>query len=174
GHRYSPIIFDDPNYHRRDYHRFGAYGQSKTANILFALALDARGARQGVRAFSLHPGAIVSTDLKREFSAEELRQAGVLDEKGEAIIDPSRALKTVEQGAATQVWCAVSPQLDGMGGVYCENVEVARPVREEDIREWSLGDSTQTVGVMPYAIDPDTADRLWTLSEELLGLEACR
>ena len=86
----------------------------------------------------------------------------------ESLSFPARALKTVEQGAATQVWCATSPQLDGKGGVYCENCEVARPVPPGEVREWNLGDSTRTVGVMPYAIDPESADRLWTLSEQLL------
>jgi len=142
GHRFSPVVFDDPNDQRRAYGRFTAYGQSKTANILFAVALDTCGKAEGVRAFSLHPGSIVSTDLKRECSDEELRSADVIDEKGEPVLDPARALKTVEQGAATQVWCATTPQLDGKGGVYGENCEVARPVPPGEVHEWTLGDST--------------------------------
>jgi NAD(P)-dependent dehydrogenase (short-subunit alcohol dehydrogenase family) len=146
------------------------YGQSKTANIHFAVALDARGKAEGVRAFSLHPGSIVATDLGRNFSFEELRAFGVIDEGGEPILDPTRQLKTIEQGAATQVWCATSVQLDGMGGVYCENCEVARLVPAAESANWSRDDSTRKVGVMPFAVDPDSAHRLWDLSEQLLGL----
>jgi NAD(P)-dependent dehydrogenase (short-subunit alcohol dehydrogenase family) len=170
GHRYSPVVFEDPNFERRDYDRFSAYGQSKTANILFALALDERGKAEGVRAFSLHPGSIVGTDLKRYLSAEELQKAGVIDENGKSIIDPAKNLKTIEQGAATSVWCATSPQLDGIGGVYCENCEVARPVPAEGVLQWKLGDSTRMVGVMPYAVDPEAAARLWTMSEQLISV----
>ncbi len=169
GHRYSPVVFEDPHFERRDYDRWSGYGQSKTANILFALALDGRGKAEGVRAFSLHPGSIVDTDLKRHLSEEELRKAGVIDADGKPILDPSRALKTVEQGAATSVWCATSPRLDRMGGVYCENCEVARPVSPEEVANWSLGDSTRKVGVLAHAIDPEAAERLWGLSERLTG-----
>jgi NAD(P)-dependent dehydrogenase (short-subunit alcohol dehydrogenase family) len=169
GHRYSPVVFEDPNFERREYDRWAGYGQSKTANILFALALDARGEAHGIRAFSLHPGSIVGTDLKRYLSEEELRAAGVIDEMGQAILDPSKFLKTAEQGAATSVWCAASPQLEGMGGVYCENCDISPPVPQEDIVAWKLGDSTRKVGVMPYAIDRETAERLWTISEKLLN-----
>jgi NAD(P)-dependent dehydrogenase (short-subunit alcohol dehydrogenase family) len=170
AHRLSPVMFDDPNFERREYQPMLGYGQSKTANILFAVALDARGKAEGVRAFSLHPGSIVATDLGRNFSFEELRAFGVLDEGGKPILDPTRQLKTIEQGAATQVWCATSVQLDGMGGVYCENCEVARLVPAEESANWSRDDSTRKVGVMPFAVDPDSADRLWDLSERLLGL----
>lgn len=170
GHRYSPVVFDDPNFERRDYDRWSAYGQSKTANILFALALDERGKAEGVRTFSLHPGSIVGTDLKRYLSEEELRKAGVIDENGKPILDPAKNLKTTEQGSATSVWCATSPQLDGIGAVYCENCEVARPVPAEAVVQWKLGDSTRMVGVMPFAVDPEAADRLWSLSEQLMSV----
>ncbi len=125
GHRRSPIVFEDPNFERRDYDRWSAYGQLKTANILFALALDERGKAEGVRAFSLHPGSIVGTGLGKHLSREELRVLAVIDENGTPILDPAKNLKTVEQGAATSVWCATSRQLDGMGGVYCENCDIA-------------------------------------------------
>jgi NAD(P)-dependent dehydrogenase (short-subunit alcohol dehydrogenase family) len=169
GHRYSPVVFEDPNFERRDYDRWGAYGQSKTANILFAVALDAGAKAEGVRAFSLHPGSIVGTGLEKYVSREQLRAAGVIDERGEPVLDPARQLKTVEQGAATIVWCATSPRLEGMGGVYCENCDVAR-VMTERLTSTTMADATRLVGVMPYAIDPDAADRLWSLSERLLGL----
>lgn len=169
GHRYSPVIFEDINFERRPYDPWKAYGQSKTANVLFAVALDKRSQRDGVRAFALHPGGIV-TDLSRYISADDLRARGAIDEAGNPVIDPSRNMKTVEQGAATSVWCAVSRQLDGMGGVYCENVDVA-PLREADNSSQlpGPGRAAGTMGVMPHAIDPEAAERLWEVSERLLG-----
>jgi NAD(P)-dependent dehydrogenase (short-subunit alcohol dehydrogenase family) len=172
GHRFSPVVFEDPNFERRDYDPWKAYGQSKTANILFALALDERGKAEGVRAFSLHPGTIVDTGLGKHLSQEQLRAAGVIDEHGRPILDPTRNLKTVEQGAATSVWCATSPQLAGMGGAYCENSDIAPPVSKEvaanpgDVSTRKVG--SLALGVMPYAIDPEAAQRLWTMSEQLL------
>jgi NAD(P)-dependent dehydrogenase (short-subunit alcohol dehydrogenase family) len=161
GHRRSPVVFDDLHFAHREYDRWSAYGQSKTANILFALALDLRGKVDGVQAFSVHPGSIVSTDLKRYLSTEELREFGVIDEEGRPILDPAKNMKTAEQGAATSVWCATSPQLDGMGGEYCENCDVA-PLLPPEGEVSSIGR-----GVMPYAVDPDAAERLWQLSELL-------
>jgi NAD(P)-dependent dehydrogenase (short-subunit alcohol dehydrogenase family) len=175
GHRRSPIVFEDPNFERRDYDRWSAYGQSKTANILFALALDERGKKEGVRAFSLHPGGIAGTGLERHVSRDELRAGGVIDEHGKPILDPARGLKTVKQGAATSVWCATSPQLAGMGGVYCENCDIARLVGE-DVEAKRNNDAirrmgSRPLGVMPYAVNPEAAERLWSLSEQLLALE---
>jgi NAD(P)-dependent dehydrogenase (short-subunit alcohol dehydrogenase family) len=154
GHAYGGVDFDDPSFERRTYDKWAAYGQSKTANVLFALALDARGQAHRVRAFSLHPGAI-QTELTRSLSEEELR---VL------LASPriqATTFKTVEQGAATSVWCATSPQLEGMGGVYCEDVDVAEAVS---------ADFSGTYGVRPWAIDPALADRLWAKSEEWTGV----
>lgn len=170
GHHFSPVVFEDPNFERRPYHPFSGYGQSKTANILFALALDEREKANGVHAFSVHPGGILDTNLGKHLSREDLRATGVIDEQGKPILDPARNLKTVPQGAATLVWCATSPQLNGMGGVYCENCDVA-PVESRDTKsDWTIEDSWQAPGVMRYAIDPEAAERLWRLSEELLGL----
>jgi NAD(P)-dependent dehydrogenase (short-subunit alcohol dehydrogenase family) len=174
GHRHSPIDFDDPNFERRPYDRWLGYGQSKTANILFAVALDKRGKPEGVRAFSLHPGSIVGTGLERHLSTAELQAAGVLDERGKPVLDPSRNLKTVEQGAATSVWCATSPRLNGIGGLYCENCDVAPLVSEVDEAKRNSPEIRQVgsrpLGVMPYAVDPEAAERLWTLSERLTGI----
>lgn len=169
GHRYSPVVFDDPHYGHRPYTPWTAYGQSKTANVLFAVELDRREAAHGVRAFSLHPGAIVETGLGKYVSHEQLVAAGVLDEQGRPVRDPSRQLKTVGQGAATQVWCATSPQLDGLGGVYCENVDVA-PLMPEQPELADMADAMKLKGVAPYAVDPAFAERLWALSERLLGI----
>ncbi|MDE1147824.1 MAG: oxidoreductase [Azospirillaceae bacterium] len=174
GHRFSPVVFDDPNFERREYDRWQAYGQSKTANVLFALGLEARGGAYGVHAFSVHPGSIVGTDLQRYMTQEELRAFGVLDAEGKPILDPARNLKTVAQGAATTVWCATSPQLEGRGGVYCENCDIARLLAPGE--EAALGTPTTRRpgavmgGVLPYAVDPAAADRLWELSEQLLDL----
>lgn len=180
GHRHSPVVFEDPNFKRRDYDRWSAYGQSKTANILFALALDQRGKAESVRAFSLHPGSIVGTGLEKHLSPEELRNAGVIDENGKPVLDPARNLKTVEQGAATSVWCSTSTQLDGMGGVYCENCDIAPLVPKEHEANSSIDAlsrfsqairqvGSMPLGVMSYAVNPEAADRLWRLSEQLLS-----
>jgi NAD(P)-dependent dehydrogenase (short-subunit alcohol dehydrogenase family) len=160
GHRAAGVDFDDPNFERRAYDRWVAYGQSKSANALFAVALDAIGEPNGVRAFSVHPGGVI-TDLVRFMSDEEVRASGFLDERGEPVIDPERNMKTPEQGATTPVWCATSPQLDGLGGVYCEDCDVAVAVEEG---------SPEPRGVRPWATDPELADRLWILSEQLTGV----
>jgi NAD(P)-dependent dehydrogenase (short-subunit alcohol dehydrogenase family) len=162
GHRRAGVDFDDPNFERREYDRWVAYGQSKTANALFAVALDAKAEPHGVRAFSVHPGGVI-TDLSRYMSAEELRAYGALDEDGRPVTDPAQNKKTPEQGATTSVWCATSRQLERLGGVYCENCDIAIPVP---------ADSTEQLGVRPCAIDPDFADRLWRLSERLTGVRA--
>lgn len=160
GHMRGAVDFGDPNFERRAYERWAAYGQSKSANILFPLALDTRGAAHGVRAFSVHPGGII-TDLAKYMSPEEIRATGHVDDQGRPIIDPSRGMKTVEQGAATTIWCATSSQLDGKGGVYCENCDIAQAVP---------ADSKEPSGVRPWATDPEFADRLWSLSEKLTGV----
>lgn len=161
GHQIGPVDFDDVDFRTRDYDKWQAYGQAKTANALFALGLDRRGAADGVRAFSLHPGVIL-TDLARHLSDEEINAFDVYDEDGNRRIDPARDLKSPEQGAATSVWAAVRPELDGIGGVYCEDCEVALP----------QGGAGGSKGVAPWAMDPDAAERLWALSERLTGVSA--
>ena len=160
GHRRAGVDLDDPNFNHRDYEPWLAYGQSKTANALFAITLDALGEPHGVRAFSVHPGGVV-TDLVRHMSTAELQSYGVLDEHGQPIIDPARNMKTPQQGAATSIWCATSGQLEGLGGVYCEDCDIAAPVP---------ANSTELRGVRPWATDGDSADRLWHLSEQLAGV----
>jgi NAD(P)-dependent dehydrogenase (short-subunit alcohol dehydrogenase family) len=155
GHARAGIDFDDPNFEHRPYDKWIAYGQSKTANALFALALDARGAAKGVRAFSVHPGAVL-TELSRSVPEEELREI-----RSRLATAGHTTYKTTEQGAATSVWCATSPQLDGLGGVYCEDVDVAEAV---------AADFTEPRGVRPWAMDPLQAERLWAKSEEWTGI----
>jgi NAD(P)-dependent dehydrogenase (short-subunit alcohol dehydrogenase family) len=166
GHQRAGIDFDDPQFQRRTYDKWQAYGQSKTANVLFAVELDRRGEASGVRAFAVHPGSIV-TDLGRYMTDEDLRGFGLSREDGPGFIPAGKSVaeggdfKTIEQGAATSVWCATSPRLAGMGGVYCLDVDIAEVLQS---------DSATGRGVLPRAIDPKTAERLWTLSEDLTGV----
>ena len=155
GHRRSDIRWDDLEF-RQGYDKWEAYGQAKTANVLFAVQLDALGKESGVRAFALHPGGIL-TPLQRHLTREEMVGYGWIDADGNPL---NPGFKTPEQGAATQVWAATSPQLDGLGGVFCEDCEIA---------EVSTDDSP---GVRPYAIDQASAARLWALSAELTGVNA--
>lgn len=171
GHRYSDIVWDDLAYDHRPYDPLGAYGQSKTGNNLLAVEVDRRGRDRGIRAFSLHPGSIV-TPLARHAPVELLQALGVVDDAGEPIIDPSRNMKNPEQGAATSVWCAVSPQLDGVGGVYCENCDVSPLITDVDIdrsASFSTAVGSTAMGVLSYSVDPDAAARLWDASAQLTG-----
>ncbi|MER7663743.1 MULTISPECIES: SDR family NAD(P)-dependent oxidoreductase [unclassified Streptomyces] len=158
GHQFSGIRWDDIQF-ERGYDKWQAYGQAKTANVLFAVQLDALGQGSGVRAFSLHPGGI-ATALVRHIPREEMIAAGWVDAEGNVTME---GLKTPVQGAATQVWAATSPQLDGMGGLYCEDCDVAEPAAD---------DAVMTSGVKAYATDPEEAARLWVLSAELTGVDA--
>jgi NAD(P)-dependent dehydrogenase (short-subunit alcohol dehydrogenase family) len=158
AHRISPVHFDDIHFERRPYDKWQAYGQSKTANSLFALQLDELGQDAGVHAFAVHPGGIM-TPLQRHLSREEMEAAGWFDEDG----NPVRGFKTPEQGAATTVWAATSPQLHGAGGVYCADCDVADIV--ESIQPGGGG-------VMAHAVDRDAAVRLWEVSAELTGVDA--
>jgi len=164
AHGMSGMDFDDPMFERREYDPWLAYGQSKTANALFALELDRRLRDRGVSAYSVHPGLIM-TELGRHMDAEVMglmqkhierraREAGA-----EGPIDTAAAMtfKSVEAGAATQCWAATAPELDGQGGKYLSDCQLA-----------TLGEPGET-GVAPHAQDPDAAARLWTLSEKWVG-----
>lgn len=157
GHRISPPDLEDPNFERTEYNKWISYGRAKSANALFAIGLDARAKAHNVRAFAVHPGGIM-TDLQRYMPEEEKRAMGWIDENG--VIN--ERFKTPSQGAATSVWCATNAQLDGKGGVYCEDCDIAVAVSADD-----KGFS----GVRPWAIDPALADKLWTLSERMTGLK---
>ena len=152
GHRFSPVLLDDPHFERRDYDKWQAYGQAKTANILHAVELDRRLARSGVRAFAIHPGAIV-TELGRHLQKEDIELMNSRVPGG------GLKFKPVEAGAATQVFAATAPELEGSGGLYLEDVHVSGMNSDEA----SVG------GYKPWAVDLDSAERLWSLSEELLG-----
>ncbi|MEU6478775.1 SDR family NAD(P)-dependent oxidoreductase [Streptomyces sp. NPDC047017] len=157
GHHFSGVRWDDPHW-RREYDKWQAYGQAKTANVLFAVRLDALARDRGVRAFALHPGGII-TPLQRHLPKQEMIERGWIDEHG-TVLNPG-LFKSPEQGAATQVWAATSPRLDGLGGVYLEDCDIAEQAGEGDQN-----------GVRPWATDPDQAARLWALSAELTGVDA--
>ncbi|CCW18328.1 Oxidoreductase, short-chain dehydrogenase/reductase [Sphingobium indicum BiD32] len=155
GHRYSPVIFDDPNFEARPYDKWKAYGQSKTANALFAVHLDELGQRYGIRSFAVHPGRIPSTSLKRSLTFKELLMMPLL-------LLSKVPVKTTGEGAATQVWAALSDQLDGKGGVYCADCDISPVV---------TSDSRLANTVRDYAVDPELAHKLWQLSEKMTGIE---
>lgn len=159
AHHQSPIRWDDLDFATDGYDKWKAYGQSKTANVLFALQLDALGADAGVRAFSLHPGGIF-TPLQRHIPQEEQIALGWLEADGSK--SKTAVFKTPEAGAATATWAATSPQLDGLGGLYLVDVDVAPPRPEPGVRS----------GVAPYAVDPGEAARLWAWSAEVTGVDA--
>jgi NAD(P)-dependent dehydrogenase (short-subunit alcohol dehydrogenase family) len=168
GHHLSDIRWDDLHF-EREYDGMVAYGQSKTANVLFAVELDRRLADDGIRGYSLHPGGIVSTNLGPSFTPDDWQAMGFVDDDGQPIIDPDNDRKTPEQGASTTVFAATSPLLADIGGVYLQNNDIAplevgaTPVAI-DI---AAGPLRTTVGVTPYAVDPESAQRLWELSEKL-------
>jgi NAD(P)-dependent dehydrogenase (short-subunit alcohol dehydrogenase family) len=160
GHFFAPFNFDDPNFEHREYETLQGYGQSKTAVNLFSLELDNRAKAFGVRAYSLHPGSIGGTELAREAPLELFIKMGICDEKGNVFPEVAASLKTIPQGAATTVWCATSPLLNNLGGVHCEDVNIAT----------LTDDATSQFGVMPYSLDETNAKRLWELSEKLTDL----
>jgi NAD(P)-dependent dehydrogenase (short-subunit alcohol dehydrogenase family) len=167
AHRRSDIDYDDPNYDRRPYDPAQAYGQSKTANALFAVGFTARFAGPQLTANAVMPGAIRS-GLMRNLDKAELRSRGWIDADGN---DLREGWKSPEQGAATTIWAAVSPELDGVSGRYLEDCAVATPLVRADR---PLGGNYDPQGQLrghyqPYALDPENADRLWALSERLIG-----
>jgi NAD(P)-dependent dehydrogenase (short-subunit alcohol dehydrogenase family) len=163
GHRFSNVNLDDPNFERTPYAPFVAYGRSKTANILFAVAFDRRHRERGVRAAAVHPGGI-QTELARHLEpgglqtmVEEINRQLAAEGKG-----PFQ-LKTIPQGAATSVWAGVVAPADEIGGRYCENCHVSKIVSDD------VTISAFSEGVRGYALDSDTAQALWKKSEELVG-----
>jgi NAD(P)-dependent dehydrogenase (short-subunit alcohol dehydrogenase family) len=166
GHLESPILWDDPNFERTDYFNWTAYGQSKTANALFALELDRRYADRGLHAFAVHPGVIMTplarhmTDVDFEWMADRAKRAEeAAAERGEPG-EGGMSFKSVEAGAATTVWAATAPELDGHGGAYCADCALGVPLEDGAAR---------ANAVAPWARDPEAAARLWALSEDLVG-----
>lgn len=159
GHRFSDVDLEDPNFERTEYTPFGAYGRSKTANILFAVAFDKRYRDKGIRAAAVHPGGI-QTELSRHMDpavGEALIRS--IDEANAAAGLPPFRYKSVPQGAATSVWAAVTASAETIGGRYCEDCHVAEPSVSSAAR----------AGVQSYALDSDRAEALWALSESMVG-----
>ncbi|MET9758273.1 SDR family NAD(P)-dependent oxidoreductase [Streptomyces sp. NPDC006372] len=156
GHTLTDIRRHDPHF-RTGYDKWLAYGQSKTANALFAVHLDTLGHTDGVRSFTLHPGKII-TGLQREMTLQEQIDRGWVDEHGTVI---GTDFKTPSQGAATGLWAATSTLLDNRGGLYLEDCDIARVSAPDE----PMDDG----GVRAYAIDPDAAARLWELSVAATG-----
>lgn len=167
GHQMAPFNFDDPNFEHREYQTLQAYGQSKTASNLFALELDNRAKTHLVRAYSLHPGSIAGTELARDADMKLFKQMGFFDEHGNMRPEILAKLKTIPQGAATTVWCATSPMLNNIGGVYCEDGDVA----ELDSGNFGKDNGLGTRGVQAYSLDEGNAKRLWDLTEQMTGIE---
>lgn len=181
GHRFGGILFDDINFEKTEYTGMRAYAQSKTANVLFALKLNEIGEKHNIKAFSVHPGPVPSSELfagslvgiapniqislirflskiMRGFHLTEflnmLRKSKIKHE--------GDLFKTIQQGAATTVWCATNTDLNDIGGVYCEDCNIAKTVS---------ADSNEPFGVRPWAIDPEMANRLWEISEKMTGIK---
>lgn len=154
GHRRSGVNFEDPNYRNRPYDKWEAYGQSKTANSLFAVGFNDRFSDRGITANAVMPGGIM-TPLQRHLPREEMEQFGWIDAEGKV----AEGFKTPEQGASTSVWAAVGPELEGIGGKYLENCGEAPPFDKANPR----------VGVAAHALDPEAAEKLWALSVETTG-----
>ncbi|WP_316846824.1 SDR family NAD(P)-dependent oxidoreductase [Pedobacter psychrodurus] len=170
GHHNAPVDFEDINFIRREYETMRSYGQSKTANVLFALELDERGKPFGVRSYAIHPGVVQSTGLARSRSLEDMKKLGMLDADGKPVLKAVPGAKTVQQGISTQIWCAVSAQLNDIGGVYCENTDIAvLDVNFDPTVDWRK--NVESIkGVMPYALEKESAKKLWTISEEMSGV----
>jgi len=152
GHRFAPVDLEDPHFEQREYDKWASYGQAKTANVLHAVELDRRLRKRGVRAFAIHPGAIM-TELGRHLDRDDIATLQSRAPGGGLVFKP------VEIGAATQVYAATAPELAGQGGLYLEDCRVSGMRHGDDA----------THGYMPWAVDLDAAERLWALSEMTLG-----
>ena len=149
AHKFSDVLFNDIHFKHREYNKWQAYGQAKSANALFSLELDKRYAKQGIRAFSVHPGAIYESELGRHIAPEDV---AVIKEQTEGMF-----VKTVGQGAATSCWAVVESSLENHGGVYLEDCSVATPGVEG------------TTGYAPWITDQASAERLWEASEQMIA-----
>ncbi|MCQ4205945.1 SDR family NAD(P)-dependent oxidoreductase [Streptomyces longispororuber] len=168
--RMSDILWDDPHFTTGRYDPGLAYPQSKTANVLFTVELDRRWAADGIRAYAPHPGIVPATAFNKSVGEDAQRAMGLIDASGEPVIAPERGQKTPEQGAATILFAATSPRLDGIGGVYLNNSDIS-PL-DEDTRPVDLtapDAGTVPADVAPHSIDPGSARRLWELSERLIA-----
>ena len=162
--RFGRIRWNDPNF-TTGYDNRAAYAQSKTANVLFAVELDRRWAADGVRGYAVHPGVVVGTKLNSSAGDEALRRMGLIDDEGKPIIDPAIGKKTPQQGAGTIVFAAAHPLLDKIGGVYLKDNDIS-PLDDAQLQLTADGIPAE---VASHSIDPVAAERLWTMSQQLLG-----
>jgi NAD(P)-dependent dehydrogenase (short-subunit alcohol dehydrogenase family) len=163
GHRFSNVDLEDPNFERTPYDPWVAYGRSKSANILFAVAFDRRHRGNGIRAAAVHPGG-VQTELDRHLDPVHIKKT--IEQTNKRLASEGKApfqLKTIPQGAATSVWAAVVAPADEIGGRYCENCHVGRVVSDD------VTITATSEGVRGYALDPKNAEALWKKSEEVVG-----
>ena len=163
GHRFSNVDLQDPNFVKTPYEPFVAYGRSKTANILFAVAFDRRHRGNGRRAAAVHPGG-VQTELDRHVDPIQIQR--IIEQTNKQLASEGKVpfqLKTIPQGTATSVWAAVVAPADEIGGRYCENCHVGRVVSDD------VTITATSEGVRSYALDPKSAEALWKKSEEMVG-----
>jgi NAD(P)-dependent dehydrogenase (short-subunit alcohol dehydrogenase family) len=154
GHKISGVEFDDIHFERRDYNKWKAYGQAKSANALMALGLHLRYGDQGVTASAVHPGGIM-TGLQKFLPMEEMRALGWL----KADDTPLDIFKTPQQGASTSVWAATAPQLKAHGGLYLEDCQQGLPAEPNN----------RVSGFSPHIGDAENAQRLWAVSEAMVS-----
>lgn len=162
AHFFSPVLFDDVNFASTPYDPRVSYGQAKTANALFAVGLDARGAERGIHSYSVHPGGIMP-NLQRHMPREVLLERGWIDAEG----NPNPLFKTPAEGAATGLWAATAPELLERGGVYCADSSVNGVVPDDHSEQTSTA-------AKRWAIDVDAARRLWEISVGATGLDMFR
>ena len=165
AHMWSDIVYEDINFKNRQYEGFLSYGQSKTANVLFSVELTRRYQADGITSNALMPGAIV-TGLQRHMPKEEQIKRGWIDENGKG----NEFFKSIEQGAATSVWAAVAPELEGKGGLYLEHCQIAPLISDEECNAAIASNFKNgfPFGYRPYVLDHENAKRLWTVTEDLI------
>lgn len=154
GHQIADVDLEDPNYQQREYDKWQSYGQAKSANVLFSVALNARLAERGVTSNAVHPGAIAETDLARHMQVADFEAMMAMQPEGSQM-----TFKSLQAGAATTAWAAAAPELDGRGGLYLEDCNIGE-----------VNDSPEVLGgYRSRALDPGRAEVLWALSEKLVG-----
>jgi len=162
AHSLTGILWDDIHFRKNSYDKWMAYGQSKTASSLIAIEFHKRMVDKGVSGFSVHPGGIL-TPLQRHLQKEEMVALGWIDEDGSPSEMAKNFFKTTSQGASTTLWCATSPSLNGIGGVFCEDCDIAKRKNEVD-------ESLQRYfGVADWAVDTEEASKLWDVTEKMLA-----
>jgi NAD(P)-dependent dehydrogenase (short-subunit alcohol dehydrogenase family) len=162
AHSLTGILWDDIHFQNNSYDKWMAYGQSKTASSLIAIEFHRRMVDKGVSGFSVHPGGIL-TPLQRHLQKEEMVALGWMDEDGSPSEMAKNFFKTTSQGASTSLWCATSPSLNGIGGVFCEDCDIAKRKNEVD-------ESLQRYfGVADWAVDTEEASKLWDVTEKMLA-----